>query len=157
MKFSQRSMSLDKCLTTCGTDLTPVSQQRDVQVQQVQVALGGDIVSASQLLIEALRHTRHSLPHASDMVVQVFKMMHDMNMHLTFQRLCAAPVFRLTWWISTQVAVTASLTDSPPSAWSARKRVATEWRASAGQSLNQSMVQQLMRDGNWRHLVIRTQ
>ena len=43
---------------------------------------------------------------------------------------------------------------APPSpcTWDSRNLLLTLCSASAGHSVNQSMVVQLMRDGNWRHL-----
>jgi hypothetical protein len=51
-----------------------------------------------------------------------------------------------------QVFASASVTASLPSSELARNFWLTLSNASSGQSLNQSMVQQLIKDGNWRHL-----
>ena len=61
--------------------------------------------------------------------------------------------FRSTdWWMNTQLSTTEATRsgDSKVFAASAKKVLATELSASSGHSLNQSMVQQLTREGNMR-------
>ena len=53
-------------------------------------------------------------------------------------------------WISTHMSQMAAFSSGLPRSSDSRKRRATLDSASAGQGVNQSMVQQLMREGNWR-------
>ena len=52
--------------------------------------------------------------------------------------------------MSTHIDATEARTSSDPSSTALRKRFDTELSASAGHSMYQSMVQQLISDGNWR-------
>ena len=53
--------------------------------------------------------------------------------------------------MSTHIDATEARVSSDPSSTELRKRFDTELSASAGHSMYQSMVQQLISDGNWRH------
>eukprot|EP00982_Pelagococcus_subviridis_P017579 31550-Pelagococcus_subviridis.AAC.12 len=53
--------------------------------------------------------------------------------------------------MSTHIAATASFASGVPRSTVDKNRLETEFSASAGHSMYQSIVQQLMSDGNWRH------
>ena len=53
-------------------------------------------------------------------------------------------------WMSTHMSQIAAFTSGVPSSSASRKRAATDASASRGHGVYQSIVQQLMSEGNWR-------